>query len=340
MDHPGGNLEAHRFYKTLLLKFSARRLLIGSWLRGNRGREMQSEVKGSAIGVRLPASWKQNMRAPFITSLLATACFAGAGCTSAPQQDPPVASHDRACANPAYDPLHMVSSKKDTTRDPDIESLLNQSADPRLAWVNRQMYLSLRSLDVELRREQRVAECEHPQASQMLEAWAGGGTGAGDVAGSAGRTSGGVGSAPNGGGTADGGSAGAGGVSAGGVGTPAGGALTGGGGAPAGGVVAITTNAGTGSTATSATASSAASQSSIAGGTSTGTARSTLVRKSSVSGAGAGGNGATAQKSSAGSDNDIVARRLRKAAEQETDPALQAKLWKEYKDFRLGMSAR
>ena len=63
----------------------------------------------------------------------------------------------------------MVSSKPDTTRDPDIESLLNQSADPRLAWVNRQMYLSLRSLDMELRREQRVAECEHPQSSLDLK---------------------------------------------------------------------------------------------------------------------------------------------------------------------------
>ena len=67
----------------------------------------------------------------------------------------------------------MVSSKPDTTRDPDIESLLNQSADPRLAWVNRQMYLSLRSLDMELHREQRIAACEHPQSSQMLEARSG-----------------------------------------------------------------------------------------------------------------------------------------------------------------------
>jgi hypothetical protein len=259
---------------------------------------MQSEVKGSAIGVRLPASQKQNMRAPFITSLLATAWFGGAGCTSAPQQAPPVASHERACANAAYDPLHMVSSKPDTTRDPDIESLLNQSADPRLAWVNRQMYLSLRSLDMELHREQRVAECEHPQSTQMLEARSGGGAGVGSVAG---------------GGTADG-----------------------------GGVVAMTMNSGTGSTSTSATAtaSTAAPQSSMASGTTTGTARSTLVRKSSLSASGAGGNGAVAQKISEGSDNDIVARRLRKAAEQETDPALRAKLWKEYTDFRQGMSAR
>jgi hypothetical protein len=199
----------------------------------------------------------------------------------------------------------MVSSQADTTRDPDIESLLNQSADPRLAWVNRQMYLSLRSLDMELRRERRVAECEHPQVTQMLEARSGG-AGAGGGAGSA----------------ADGGTAG--------------------GGASTGGSVATTTNSGTGSTFTSAaaTASSAASQSSIAGGTTTGTARSTLVRKSSLSASGAGGNGAIAQKISVGSDNDIVARRLRKAAEQETDPVLRAKLWKEYTDFRQGMSAK
>jgi hypothetical protein len=37
-----------------------------------------------------------------------------------------------------------------------------------------------------------------------------------------------------------------------------------------------------------------------------------------------------------GSDNDIVARRLRKAAEEETDPELRAKLWKEYRDYRQG----
>ena len=199
----------------------------------------------------------------------------------------------------------MVSSKTEATRDPDIESLLNQSADPRLAWVNRQMYLSLRSLDMELRREQRVAECEHPQSTQMLEARSGGGAGDG------------VGSAANGG-------------------------TAGGGGAPVGGVVAMTTNSGAGSTSSSVAgaASSAATQSAIGSGTTTGTARSTLVRKSSLSASGAGGNGATAQKISAGSDNDIVARRLRKAAEQETDPALRAKLWKEYTDFRQGMSAR
>ena len=71
-----------------------------------------------------------------------------------------------------------------------------------------------------------------------------------------------------------------------------------------------------------------------------GAARSTLIRKTSLSGTGGGGNGATAQKTTPGSDNDIVARRLRKAAEQETNPTLRAKLWKEYADYRQGMVAK
>lgn len=264
-------------------------------------------VRGGAIGSsrRPPASQKQNMRAPFITSLFAAICVVGAGCTSAPQQDPPLASHGRDCGNAAYDPLHMVSSKSPATRDPDTESLLSQSADPRLAWVNRQMYLSLRSLDIELRREQRVAECERSQSTQMFEARAGGAA-AGDAAGSG---------AAVGGGTtlvAIGGAAG----------VAAGSAANGGAGTlpPA--------------------AASAAPRSSMASSTAAGAGRSTLVRKSSLSAAGAGGNGATAQKVVAGSDNDIVARRLRKAAEQETDPALRAKLFKEYADYRQGMSVR
>jgi len=35
-----------------------------------------------------------------------------------------------------------------------------------------------------------------------------------------------------------------------------------------------------------------------------------------------------------GNDDDIVARRLRKAAEQETDPELKDKLWKEYVEYK------
>jgi hypothetical protein len=68
--------------------------------------------------------------------------------------------------------------------------------------------------------------------------------------------------------------------------------------------------------------------------------RSALIKKSSLSSAGSGGNGATMPKVVAGSDNDIVARRLRKAAEQETDPALRQKLWKEYADYRQAIAAK
>jgi hypothetical protein len=53
--------------------------------------------------------------------------------------------------------------------------------------------------------------------------------------------------------------------------------------------------------------------------------------------AGAGSNsdnGSAAANVPDGSDDDIVARRLRKAAEQETDPELKAKLWKEYIEYK------
>jgi hypothetical protein len=47
-----------------------------------------------------------------------------------------------------------------------------------------------------------------------------------------------------------------------------------------------------------------------------------------------GGSGATGEKIPDGSDDDIVAKRLRKAAEQETDPELKEKLWKEYIEYK------
>lgn len=37
-----------------------------------------------------------------------------------------------------------------------------------------------------------------------------------------------------------------------------------------------------------------------------------------------------------GADDDIVARQLREAAEQETDPVLKEKLWKEYRNYKAG----
>jgi hypothetical protein len=39
-----------------------------------------------------------------------------------------------------------------------------------------------------------------------------------------------------------------------------------------------------------------------------------------------------------GSDDDIVARQLREAAENETDPELKAKLWDEYRRYKQGIN--
>ncbi|MGQ0834659.1 MAG: hypothetical protein ACT4O5_06990 [Gammaproteobacteria bacterium] len=49
-------------------------------------------------------------------------------------------------------------------------------------------------------------------------------------------------------------------------------------------------------------------------------------------------NGAGSRQIPDGSDDDIVARRLRKAAEQETDPELKEKLWKEYIEYKKNTS--
>ncbi len=46
------------------------------------------------------------------------------------------------------------------------------------------------------------------------------------------------------------------------------------------------------------------------------------------------GNGAASREIPDGSDDDVVARRLRKAAEQETDPELKEKLWNEYIEYK------
>ena len=280
------------------------------------------------------------MRAPLSSLLLATAWLsaawlAGAGCAAAPKEESQAAEKERACTNDASDPLHMASSRPYAGGDPQIESILNQPADPRLAWVNRQMYLSLHALDVELRREQRVAACEHPESSApTLEAQSGNGSAAG------GSSSSGIGAA--GGAVAMGSGAGA-------VGATVGGGVGGIGASPAGGGTPASAAAGTatsGAPATTAasvapaTAASAASQNGMANAAAPGAARATLIRKTSLSATAGGGNGATAPKITAGSDNDIVARRLRKAAEQETNPTLRAKLWKEYTDYRQGMATK
>jgi hypothetical protein len=234
------------------------------------------------------------MRAPLSPLLLATAWvsaawLAGTGCASAPKEEPPAASKERACANDASDPLHMASTRPNAEpdHDPQIESILNQQpADPRLAWVNRRMYQALHALDVELRREQRVAACEHPESSsQTLEAQSGGGPAAGGAAGAGADA-----------------------------------------GAPASAGSASTTPPAPSKDSTAGAAPSAE--------------RSALIRKASLSAAGGGGNGATAPTLTPKSDNDIVARRLRRAAEQETNPTLRAKLWKEYADYRQALAAK
>jgi hypothetical protein len=49
-----------------------------------------------------------------------------------------------------------------------------------------------------------------------------------------------------------------------------------------------------------------------------------------------GTSGSAASEVPDGSDDDVVARRLRKAAEAETDPELKEKLWKEYIEYKKG----
>ena len=186
-------------------------------------------------------------------------------------REPPAASNDAAsidagCAQAAGNSLHLTSASSSGVIDHDaaIDSILTQpSSDERLAQINRRMYQSLRALDAELRREQRLAACEQqPFSNPVLQARASNQSG----------------------------------VDAGVVG-------------------------------------SAATGSAVAA------ARSLRRTSSSPSAAGgSGGNGAIAPKIVPGSDNDVVARRLRKAAEQETNPSLRAKLWKEYTDYRQGAS--
>jgi len=47
-----------------------------------------------------------------------------------------------------------------------------------------------------------------------------------------------------------------------------------------------------------------------------------------------GGGGASGKPIPSGVDDDIIARRLRRAAENETDPELREKLWDEYRDYK------
>ncbi|HEV7446052.1 MAG TPA: hypothetical protein VGO18_25985, partial [Steroidobacteraceae bacterium] len=72
------------------------------------------------------------------------------------------------------------------------------------------------------------------------------------------------------------------------------------------------------------------------GATDSPSARSGDLKSDKAAGAAgnARGNGAVATEIPDGNDDDVIARRLRKAAEQETDPELKDKLWKEYVEYK------
>jgi len=59
---------------------------------------------------------------------------------------------------------------------------------------------------------------------------------------------------------------------------------------------------------------------------------------SEAGGWGSGGAGAPPSGYTPSSDDDIVARQLREAAERENDPELKAKLWKEYEEYQKSRS--
>ncbi len=262
------------------------------------------------------------MRAPSnpILLVIAAVALAVAGCASQPKEDQAVsAAKKAACSDDPSNPLHLTTlRKKEIPRDPQLESLLTEGGSPRLQAINQEMYQTLRALEAELRREQEIAACERGDSDiHSLQTQSTPAAGGSNAAGS-GSTSG-------------------------------GGAAAGGGFGLTGTTVAATGGANSaaapnGGTATGSAATSVANAPAglTASGTTAATARTTLVRKASVppTTTASGGNGATAQKVSSGSDNDIVARRLRKAAEQETDPKLKARLWKEYAQYEQGNAAK
>jgi hypothetical protein len=250
------------------------------------------------------------MRTSSSRLLLTALCLIAAGCAVRPAHDSHTAARDSICADAASNPLHLTSASTAAKPDVDseIESLLTQpTADPRLAQINRHMYQALRALDVELRREQQLAACQQTSSEQLA---------------AQSRDTPVLNPAPVS--SVDGAGAP---PSIGSVGqTEAGSTLTAG---PA---------AAAGSEGKSATAHATSSVTSNPASSTFGSSRSAL--KARLPRASGGGNGATAPNVVPGSDDDIVARRLRKAAEQETDPTLRARLWKEYTAYKEGTSAK
>lgn len=90
-----------------------------------------------------------------------------------------------------------------------------------------------------------------------------------------------------------------------------------------------------GGSASSGSASSGGGSSGGAGGVqSIAVVPTVLTTIPGVNAGGGSGNGKAAIERPAGNGDDIVARRLRKAAEQETDPELRRKLWQEYVNYK------
>ena len=201
----------------------------------------------------------------------------------------------------APNPLHIVStSSLEREVDPEIESLLALPAvDPRLTRVNRQMYQSLYALNAEIRQEQKIAACKRVPLNDPALQTQSG----------AGANRGlhdGSAMSPD----------------------PV----------PSAAFAANSSSAPSAITTSSAGIATIPSPASLASA-GDGGSQASLLRKSNASANGAAGNGASAPKIIPGSDDDIVARRLRNAAEAETDPALRAKLWKEYMDYQRGTAA-
>ena len=90
-----------------------------------------------------------------------------------------------------------------------------------------------------------------------------------------------------------------------------------------------------GGSASSGSASSGGGSSGGAGGVqSIAVVPTVLTTIPGVNAGGGSGNGKAAIERPAGNGDDIVARRIRKAAEQETDPELRRKLWQEYVNYK------
>jgi hypothetical protein len=64
--------------------------------------------------------------------------------------------------------------------------------------------------------------------------------------------------------------------------------------------------------------------------------RSGAARQGGTAGSGDAnaGNGAAAREMPDGRGDDVTASRLRRAAEQESDPAVRRRLWQDYLDYR------